>query len=408
MTGVRHVALVSEHASPLAALGGADAGGQNVYVASLAGALADLGCLVTVYTRRDSTSLPSRVPLVPGVVVEHVDAGPPQQIPKDELFPHMAAFAEHLCRTWRRRPPRVVHAHFWMSGMASLQAVRSMARSIPMIQTFHALGTVKRRHQGAADTSPVQRDATERVLARNVDRVVATCTDEVHELVALGADPARVRVVPCGVDPAFVPEGPAAARVPGLRRVVVVSRLVPRKGVDDVIRALAGIDDVELVVAGGPPAPLHRHDPEVRRLQRVATRAGVMVDFRGGLPRAEVAALMRSADVVACTPWYEPFGIVPVEAMACGVPVVGSAVGGLLDTIVDGRTGLLVPPRDPLAVRRAIEALLEDLALRRRLGRAAAARADRRYRWELVARETLGVYDETAAAGALENPAVLA
>jgi D-inositol-3-phosphate glycosyltransferase len=322
----------------------------------------------------------------------------------------MAAFSAHLARAWRRRPPRMVHAHFWMSGMASLHAVRSLARSVPLIQTFHALGSVKRRHQGRADTSPLQRSATERVLARNVDRIVATCTDEVHELVALGADPARVRVVPCGVDPLFRPTGPVAPRRPGVPRVVVVSRLVPRKGVDDAIRAVAALPGVELVVAGGPAAPHHRQDPEVHRLQWVATDAGAgeRVTFTGGLPRGEVAALMRSADVVVCSPWYEPFGIVPVEAMACGVPVVGTAVGGLLDTIVDGRTGVLVPPRDPEAIRRSLATLLGDRAWRARMGRAAAARVEQRYRWDRVARETLAIYDDSAASVARLDPAALA
>lgn len=407
---MRHVALVSEHASPLAVLGGADAGGQNVYVAALARALAELGCLVTVYTRRDATALPARVPMAPGVVVEHVDAGPAEPIPKDELFPFMAAFADHLAAAWKHRPPKVVQAHFWMSGIASLQALRSLARPVPLVQTFHALGSVKRRHQGWADTSPLQRDATERVLVRNADRVVATCTDEVHELVALGCDPATIRVVPCGVDPVFSPTGPAEARTSALRRVVVVGRLVPRKGVDDVIRAVAGLPGTELVVAGGPAPPAHLADPELYRLRAiaVASGAGDRVVFTGGLTRSAVAALMRSADVVVSAPWYEPFGIVPVEAMACGVPVVGTAVGGLLDTVVHGRTGVLVPPRDPAAIRSALAGLLADDALRRRMGRAGAARVDRRYRWDRVATETLSVYDEMRAAAGRMDPVALA
>src|SRR5690606_9629838 len=154
----------------------------------------------------------------------------------------------------------------------------------------------------------------------------------------------------------FRPRGSIDPRRPGWHRVVVVSRLVPRKGIDDVIRALAEVARTELIVAGGPAAEGLPHDPEVRRLRAVAEEAGVgdRVFFRGRLGRAAVAALLRSADVVASTPWYEPFGIVPLEAMACGAPVVATAVGGLIDTVVDGSTGLHVPPRDPAAIAQAL------------------------------------------------------
>ncbi len=180
------IAMVSEHASPLAALGGVDAGGQNVHVAALAQAVARRGAQVVVHTRRDDPDLPARVQMAPGVVVHHVDAGPPYPVPKDDLPPYMDAFAADLSRVWRRWRPDVAHAHFWMSGMAAVDAGRPLG--IPVVQTFHALGVVKRRHQGERDTSPPQRREVERRLLAEVDRVVATCTDEVFELVRLGAD----------------------------------------------------------------------------------------------------------------------------------------------------------------------------------------------------------------------------
>ncbi|HEX2064897.1 MAG TPA: glycosyltransferase, partial [Acidimicrobiales bacterium] len=342
------VALVSEHASPLAELGGVDAGGQNVHVAALAVGLARLGAEVVVHTRRDDPGLHRRVQMAPGVVVDHVTAGPPRHVPKDELLPFMPEFAAALARAWRRRRPDLVHAHFWMSGHASVMAARPLG--IPVVQTFHALGVVKRRCQGDRDTSPPERQPIERELLRQVQGVVATCTDEVFELARLGADPRKVDVIPCGVDlRLFTPTGPAEPRPPGLRRLVVVSRLVERKGVGNVITALAGVPDTELVVAGGPDAGNLRSDPEARRLQALARQAGVAdrVHLRGMVERSELPALLRSADLVVCVPWYEPFGIVPLEAMACGVPVVATAVGGQLDTVEDGFTGLLVPPREP-------------------------------------------------------------
>ena len=387
------VAMVSEHASPLATLGGVDAGGQNVHVAALAGALARRGVEVTVYTRRDDAELPHRVSMGPRVVVEHIDAGPPHPIPKDDIYPHVDAFGAALLRSWSARRPDVVHAHFWMSGLAALAAAGRL--HIPVVQTFHALGTVKRRHQGIKDTSPPTRIQQEVAIARRVDHIIATCTDEVFELVRMGADRRRITVVPCGVDlSVFRPDGAREPRVEGRHRLVVVSRLVERKGIADVISALGDLPDAELVIAGGPNRERLSEDAEGSRLMSVASRSHVQsrVDFRGGLDRADVAPLLRSADVAISVPWYEPFGIVPVEAMACGVPVVGSAVGGLIDTIVDGQTGFHVPPRDPDKLAASVQTLLDDAALRQQFGEAGARRAAERYGHDQVAASTLTCY----------------
>ncbi|TDD30201.1 glycosyltransferase family 1 protein [Actinomadura sp. KC06] len=402
------IAMISEHASPLAAvdrpagkgLGGADGGGQNVFVAELAAELGRQGHYVTVYTRRDSPVLRERVRLAPGVTVEHVPAGPAEHIPKDDLLPWMHDFGRHLERRWAADPPDVAHAHFWMSGLAAIQAAQAPgSRRVPVVQTYHALGAVKRRHQGGKDTSPASRNRLERSIGRAADAVIATCADETAELAAMGVPRDRVRVVPCGVDlDLFTPDG----RTAGSRdrhRLVVVSRLVERKGVDTAIRALAHLPDAELAVAGGP----HRGDldgePEVRRLRAVARDAGVAgrVEFLGRLGRTEVPALLKSATLAVTLPWYEPFGMVPLEAMACGVPVVASAVGGHLDTVVDGVTGVHVPPRDPGAAARAIRALLDAPAKRAAMGSAASDRARDHYSWARVAADTAGVYRHAAA-----------
>src|SRR5215211_4013648 len=187
------IAMVSEHASPLAALGGVDAGGQNVHVAALAQAIARRGAEVVVHTRRDDPGLPARIQMAPGVVVHHVDAGPPAALPKDALLEHMPAFAHELVHAWSADRPDVVHAHFWMSGHAALMAAREVA--VPVVQTFHALGVVKRRYQGDKDTSPAQRLGIERDIVRRVDEIVATCTDEVFELVRMGASRHKLTVV---------------------------------------------------------------------------------------------------------------------------------------------------------------------------------------------------------------------
>ena len=387
------VAMVSEHASPLAALGGVDAGGQNVHVAALSEALARAGAQVVVHTRRDDADLPRRVTTPGGVTVVHVDAGPATVVPKDELLPYMDAFADELRAAWADDPPDVVHAHFWMSGLAALNAARPLG--IPVVQTFHALGSVKRRHQGSRDTSPAGRLLIEETLIRDCDRILATCSDEVFELMRLGADRRRVQVAPCGVDIRhFTPWGPAEPRPDGLRRLVSVGRLVERKGVQDAIEALATVPETELVVAGGPPHDALDGDPDVRRLAAVAADLGVAhrVRFRGRVGRDELPALLRSADAVVCTPWYEPFGIVPLEAMACGVPVVASAVGGMLDTVADRVTGLLVAPHRPDQIAAAAREILDDPALHRSLGHQGVRRARTRFAWDHVAELTRSVY----------------
>jgi D-inositol-3-phosphate glycosyltransferase len=416
------ISMVSEHASPLAALGGVDAGGQNVHVAALSEALARRGHSVTVYTRRDSPQLPRKVAVGPGFDVVHVDAGPARPIPKDELLPLMGELADGIAADWGQRPPDVVHGHFWMSGLAALDAARrDPAFRVPVVQTFHALGTVKRRHQGAEDTSPQERRWLEPGVGRSVDRIIATCPDEVFELKAMGIDTGKVSIAPCGVDlELFTAKGPAAPRS-RRNRILSVGRLVPRKGVDLVIGALpylaaAGWDDVELLIVGGgaDSGALHT-DPEVQRLLALAADLGVedRVTLRGQVPRADMPAVFRSADAVVCAPWYEPFGIVPLEAMACGVPVVAAAVGGLRDTVVDhgtGRngtgssnpgsrgTGIHVPPRDPEAIASALELLLADPSLRAELGAAGHQRACSRYSWDRVAAETEQAYQRAAAA----------
>jgi D-inositol-3-phosphate glycosyltransferase len=388
------IAMVSEHANPLAAVGGVDAGGQNVHVAALAAGLAARGHEVVVHTRRDNPSTARRVPLCDGVVVDHVPAGPAVAVPKDDLLPHMPALGRELAAAWAAEPPDVVHAHFWMSGIASLLGARDLG--LPVVQTFHALGTVKRRHQGAADSSPPDRPRLEAALVRGVDSIVATCTDEVHELLRMGARRDTVHVVPCGVDlDLFTRTGPSLPRN-GMRRLVTIGRLVERKGVDTVIEALVALPNTELMVAGGPEIAHLHDDPHVRRLREVAARHGVSdrVSFLGQVLREDVPPLLRSADAVVTVPWYEPFGIVPLEAMACGKPVVAAAVGGLTDTVVPGVTGELVPPRRPDLLAAELERLLSDELRLLRYGRAAVIRARTRYGWSRVARETERVYSQ--------------
>jgi glycosyltransferase involved in cell wall biosynthesis/phosphoheptose isomerase len=387
------IAMVSEHASPLAMLGEADAGGQNVHVAALARRLGRRGHEVVVYTRREDPSAPRRVALAPEVDVVHVDAGPARVLPKDELLPLMDDFAVDMLREWDEcGAPDVVHAHFWMSGLAALRAAR--VRGVPVVQTFHALGSVKRRHQGAADTSPAERLRLERGVADDVDAIIATCSDEVRELERMGARTEHVHIVPCGVDTehftsAATPHSGADGD-PHAPRLLSVGRLVERKGFDLAVRALVDLPGVELDIVGGPPADELADDPEAVRLRGIAEELGVAsrVHLLGQLAHDAMPGVYRTADVVLAVPWYEPFGITPLEAAACARPVVGAAVGGLLDSVQDGVTGLLVPPRDVPSLVDAVRTLLADPGRRESMGEVARRRAVRSFDWDVVAERT--------------------
>jgi D-inositol-3-phosphate glycosyltransferase len=396
------IAMVSEHASPLATLGDVDAGGQNVHVAALSCAFARRGHHVVVYTRRDDRASARRVPLRAGVDVVHLDAGPPEPIPKDHIYAHVPRLAAELAAEWSREPPDVVHAHFWMSGLAALEAGR--VTGVPVALTYHALGVTKRQWQGENDTSPGARLDDEAMLARSCDRVIATAKHEIFDLLRMGANRRRLSLVPCGVDLGrFHPGAGSPSEPPRNRRfrLLCVSRLVERKGIGTVVEALPHLADVELVIVGGPADAQLENDPEARRLMELADVRGVAdrTVFMGPRPQRALPSLYRSADVVVCTPWYEPFGMVALEAMACGVPTVVSAVGGLVDTVLDGVTGAHVPARDPRSLAAVLERLLPDVRLRAEMGRRGARRARDCYGWDAIAADTARAYQATLHVG---------
>lgn len=397
------LAMISEHASPLASLGGQDSGGQNVYVAELARRLGEMGHQVDVFTRRDSELLPAVVPFAEGVRVVNLPAGPARSVSKDDLFPLMDSFRDAFYRFAREEAAAydLVHANFWMSGWVACEAKRDLG--LPFAQTFHALGEIKRREQGENDTSPPERRAVEGRILDEVDRVLATCPAEIEELITLyDADPSRLIVVPCGVDHlTFRPvERDAARETLGLSdrpTVVYVGRLVARKGVDTLIEAFALLPrclDARLVIVGGEPGG----SPEAARLAALAEERGVSerVYFAGSRPQEDLRHYYGAADVAVSVPHYEPFGMTPLEAMACATPVVGSRVGGIKSSVVDDETGYLVPPRDPEALAKRVMLLLSERDLRLRMGRAARRRIEEHYTWEGVAALAADAFSEVA------------
>ncbi len=404
------VALISEHASPLAVAGGVDSGGQNIYVNHVGRELAKAGHQVDVFTRRDDASLPPVVHTRPGMRVIHVPAGPPRSVPKEKLLPYMADFSRHTEAVARASGGYdVAHANFFMSGVVAMRLRRALG--VPFVITLHALGLVRRRHQGADDGFPDDRIAIERELVRCADRVIAECPQDRADLVTLySGDPARLTTVPCGYDPDEFGAGDrrrarAALGIADDEFVVLqLGRIVPRKGIDNVIRAIAplvhehGVNARLVVVGGEADAPCEIATPEIGRLRRVAEESGVRgrVTFTGRRGRHQLRAFYNAADTFVTTPWYEPFGITPLESMACGTPVVGANVGGIKFSIVDRVTGFLVPPNDPAALADKLATLAANPALARAMGRAGMHRARSMFTWERVSQQLARIYAEVA------------
>src|SRR4051812_1660568 len=405
------IALVSEHASPLAVIGGVDSGGQNIYVAHVAKQLANAGHKVDVFTRHDSLLMPQVVHWRRNLRVIHVPAGPAEFVPKERLLAYMEAFGDWMADFFasEERAYDVVHANFFMSGCAAMRAAQTV--HFPLVTTFHALGLVRRQHQGGADGFPDERFAIEHRLMRESDRVVAECPQDKRDMLELyDADEDRIDIVPCGFDPEeFAPMDRTVARErlgwPQDEFIALqLGRMVPRKGVDNVIRAIGvikrrGVKARLAVVGGATEKPDVTATPEIGRLMDIAREEGVFdrVHFVGQRGRDVLPLHYAAADVFVTTPWYEPFGITPVEAMACARPVIGSNVGGIKTTVVDEGTGFLVPPNDATALARKLIALKRDPALAKAMGLAGYRRARRVYTWKRVARALADSYAKAIA-----------
>ena len=409
------IAFLSEHASPLATLGGADAGGQNIYVGEVSRNLGRCGFAVDVFTRRDNTDVPEIVDWSTGVRIIHLLAGPSQPRPKDELWPYMSEFRDSLLRFMERDETHydLIHANFWMSGWVAVELRRRI--NIPAVQIFHAMGKTKHRHQKKVDTSPGDRIRTEKEVIREVDRIIAQCPSERCELVEdYGANSDKIALIPSAVNTTIfrpVDRNEARSRI-GLDKndkvVVYVGRMLPRKDIRNVVRAIAVVlkkyqgseewpaRSLKLMVVGGEslePDPIAT--PEIGELQKLAAELDVSeyVRFIGKRQSEELRNYYCAADIAVTTPWYEPFGLTPLEAMACGKPVIGSSVGGITFTIKDGETGFLVPPRDPEALASRIWQMLNQPELLTQMGLAARQRVEHEFTWPITAMRTGALYE---------------
>jgi len=400
------IAFISEHASPLAILGGTDSGGQNVYVAELASQLAKLDYQIDIYTRWENPSDPQIVNYQPGVRVIHVQAGPVEQIPKEEILCYMDEFYEEMLDfiTIKNTDYALIHANFWMSGLVAMKL--KAALDIPFVITFHALGEVRKIHQKEADKFPRERVTIEEEIVRKADQLIAECPQDKEDLIKYyHASPERITIIPCGFNPAeFFPMDKMLSReVLGLetaeKTILQLGRMVPRKGVDNVIKALALLRHpgfaVRLVIVGGESeTPGINDSPELLRLRKLAESLNVAdkVTFTGRKNREELKYYYDAADIFVTTPWYEPFGITPLEAMACGTPVIGADVGGIKYSVIDGKTGFLVPPDNPQVLCDRIAALFADESLLRDMSEYALRHVHEHFTWEIIARQMSDFY----------------
>jgi D-inositol-3-phosphate glycosyltransferase len=408
----QRIAMISEHASPLADLGSTDSGGQNVYVAQVSLHLARLGYEVDIFTRRDNQELPEIFEWKDGVRVIHVPAGPAKFVPKESLLPHMKSFRAYMINFIRQQeqPYDLIHANFWMSGLVAVEIKRALG--IPFVITFHALGKVRRVHQGQNDGFPDERFEIEERIVNEADQIIAECPQDEQDLINLyDADPGVITVIPCGFDPQELwPQGKSFSRkllgLPASEYILLqLGRMVPRKGVETAVRGLAALKKrhrvpARLIIVGGEskePDPLLT--PEIGRLRSIAEEEGIsdLVTFTGRRKREEILNYYAAADVFISTPWYEPFGITPVEAMACGTPVIGSKVGGIKYTVVHGETGFLIPPNDVDALARRLAYLYRHPEKLERFSRYAIERANQLFTWEKVSERLAETYEEAIA-----------
>jgi D-inositol-3-phosphate glycosyltransferase len=392
---MRRLAMLSMHTSPLVQPGAGDSGGMNVYVRELACSLAQAGVQVDVFTRRWADQLPEHVDLEPGLRVVHVPAGP-TELAKEELPGVVDEFTDGVLA--RLRPDvDALHANYWLSGVAGHRLKHAL--DLPLVSTFHTLARVKAE---TGDPEPQRRVVAEAEVIACSDGITASCQAEADDLVAhYAADPARVELVPPGVDHAFFSpgdrRGARAALTLDVDRPVLlfVGRIQPLKGLDVAVGALHEVlgrrPDAVLLVVGGPSGS--EGDAEVERVRALVDELGVgdAVRFVEPQPHHVLSTYYRAADVVVVPSRSESFGLVALEAAACGIPVVAAAVGGLRSIVEDGRTGFLVEGRDPGDHAAAVETLLADPALAAVMGHAAAERA-RTFTWSTTAARLRRLY----------------
>ncbi len=398
------IAFISEHASPLALLGGKDNGGQNVYVAEIAKQLGEQGYLVDIFTRREDLISKEVNTFSENVRVILVEAGPKEPIDKEDLLPYMKDFRREMEYFIKRNniTYRLIHANFWMSGLVAMELKERL--DIPFVITFHALGHIRKVHQKEMDRFPPERVDIERAIVQRADKIIAECPQDEQDLSTYyRAVPEKMVMIPCGFNPDdFYPIAKPTAKslldIDEHEKIVLqLGRMVKRKGIDNVIEAFANISHrhkARLIVVGGEQNAAGI-DTELERLKQLAHNYGIAdsVSFVGRKNREMLRYYYSAADIFITTPWYEPFGITPLEAMACGTPVIGSAVGGIKYTIKDEHTGYLVPPKQPAVLAKKIDRLLSDPSLLHEMSAKALDHVHANFTWKKIAEQIHDCYE---------------
>lgn len=397
---MQRIAVLSLHTSPLAQPGVGDAGGMNVYVRELVTALAHAGLDCTTYVRRWSDDLPDVVSVEPNHRVVHIDAGAPE-LPKAQLESTIGAFTDGVLTHLRAEGGAdVVHANYWLSGVAGHQIKHEL--DIPLITTFHTLARVKAE---GGDPEPERRERAEAEIIGCADAICVSCPQEELQFRRLYGDPpGRMEIVAPGVEHAFFAPGDRGGARKALDLgqgpvVLFVGRIQALKGVDVAVQAFAalGRPDATLLIVGG--ASGEDGAAELARVQRMVAQLGLSgrVQFVPPQQHHMLSTYYRAADVVWVPSRSESFGLVALEAAACGIPVVASAVGGLESLVDHGRTGYLVPGRDPEVFAKYTAAVLDDPTLAAALGAEGAHRASR-YTWSFAAARLRRVYTDATSA----------
>ncbi|HAA30599.1 MAG TPA: glycoside hydrolase [Cyanobacteria bacterium UBA8553] len=411
-TNKQHIALISVHGDPAVEIGKEEAGGQNVYVRQVGEALAQQGWHVDMFTRKASAEQPEIVEHGPRCRTIRLIAGPEEFVPRDEIFGFAGTFVEEVLKFQQKTGIKypLVHTNYWISSWVGMELKKR--QPLKQVHTYHSLGAVKYKSVSTIPMIASTRLAVEKTLLETAERVVATSPQEEEHMRSLVSTKGNIDIIPCGTDiHRFGSLEKQAARAelgidPEALTVFYVGRFDPRKGIETLVRAvgqskLRGSKKLHLIIGGGS-RPGQSDGKERERIEGIVAELGMkdFTTFPGRIGDDILPAYYAAADVCVVPSHYEPFGLVAIEAMACGTPVVASDVGGLQFTVIPEETGLLAPPQDEAAFAEAIDRILANPDWRNQLGKQARVRVEEKFSWDGVAHQLSDLYTKL-----LEEPA---
>lgn len=416
---IKRLAMISVHSDPLAKIGSLEAGGQNIYVGALSKELGRLGIAVDIFTRRDHKRKKKVLNLSKNVRVIRLAAGPKRFVPKEKLSEHLPEFISGFLHFKKENKLKynLIHGHYWEGGWTGIQLKRIL--KIPMVETFHSLGyiryyTLKKFKKQKLDPEEFnERIKIEKEIIEAADRIIATSPYEKDDIIQYyNLDPNKIKIVPCGVDlKKFKPADRKEARkkikyLENQKIILYVGRIEWRKGLGTLISALGKVtklrselkEKIKLIIIGNIKSQKDRKadKQEVKRLKDLARSLGVreLIDFIGLVPQEKLRYYYSAADTCVIPSYYEPFGMVALEAMTAKTPVIASKIGGLQYTVQDRKTGLLFPPRNPKALTEKIIKIFDQPKLASKLVKNARAQIKEKFSWQVIAKKMLELYKE--------------